>query len=162
MEIHQPTGTRHQQNIKGKKSVRLMKQTFLKRNVLFLKQIWYTVHTVDGRNLAPPGMYKTLWIIGIYRINWLFCWFFPSTVLCVYTWNPSNWPLRLGWLGPWSILWSWIWLNLPKYGAPFGLENGIDEWSFPRKKRTQLAWVKDRCMKSCTSEEVPGTLNNHF
>ena len=33
-----------------------------KSNPVFLSENW--LHTVDGRNPAPPGMYKTLYIMG--------------------------------------------------------------------------------------------------
>ena len=40
--------------------------------------------TVDGRNPAPPGMYKTLWIMGkTTNLNW--CRISPSTVWIRYT-----------------------------------------------------------------------------
>ena len=42
--------------------------------------VYYTYNTVDGRNPAPPGIYKTLYITGLTtNLNWL-AGFLPSTV----------------------------------------------------------------------------------
>ena len=41
-------------------------------SVIYIMLIFYQTywHTVDGRNPAPPGIYKTLQIMGFYHINW--------------------------------------------------------------------------------------------
>ena len=58
------------------------------------------IHTVDGRNPAPSGMYKPCKWWDVYHINWL-AGFLPSTHLPIYS-TSKNWLYTPTWC-PWYL-----------------------------------------------------------
>ena len=59
----------------------------------------FVQYTVDGRNLAPPGMYKNhVNNENIYHINWLAGFLNHQQYGCCVLWFASFWPRDSDWI----------------------------------------------------------------